>query len=106
MIGSFDQRYEIQKGTETTNYEGTTWTWATQETLFGKEVSASGRVREIYQSLNSEVESIIKLNGDPTLEYDDYRLKRVSDNQIFEPTAPPTRKGEFSRVTYIGVKRV
>lgn len=105
MIGDFDERYEIQEGTEETNYDGTTWTWATQETVFGKAVDADSRVRERFQSMDSEITNIIKINGDPTLDYADYRLKRVSDGQIFEPTAPPTSKGEFNRVTYVGAKR-
>lgn len=105
MIGTFNERYEIQKGTETENYSGTTISWSTKATLWGKEVEADAKVRERYDSLDSNVESVIKLRGNPTLDYDLYRLKRVSDGQIFKPTAPPICKGEFTKMTKIGVKR-
>jgi len=104
MIGVFDERYTIQEGTEETNYEGTSWTWSDKDTFWGEAVDADSKVRERYQSLDSEVTEIIKLNGNPTLDYADYRLKRVSDGKIFEPTAPPISKGEFNKVTFVGVK--
>jgi len=104
MIGKFDERFIIQEGTEEIDAGGTTTTWSDQGTHWGASVDADSKVQERYQSLDSEVTEIIKLNGDPTLNYADYRLKRVSDGKIFEPTAPPITKGEFSKVTFVGVK--
>lgn len=104
MIGNFDERYIIQEGIEEDDYSGTTITWEDRDTVWGKAVDADSKVRERFKSMDSEITSIIKLNGEPTLTYADYRLKRVSDDQIFEPTAPPVSSGEFNRVTVVGCK--
>lgn len=107
MIGDFDERYEIYEGTESTDYEGTSISYSDSPdiTVWGKEISADSRVRQQFQSLDSEITSILKLQGNPTLKYAHYKLVRVGDGQEFKPEAPPVRKGEFTKVTYIGVKR-
>lgn len=106
MINNLDQRFEIYKGTEEQTYEGTTITYSDTPdiTVWGKEMSADSRVREQFKSLDSEITSIIKLKGTPALEYAHYKLTRVGDGRDFTPEAPPTVKGQFTKITYIGVK--
>lgn len=105
MLGDYDERYEIQKADKTRTSGGTTMSWSTDETAWGKAVDADSKVREQFQSLDSEVTNIIKLFGDITITYADYRLKRVSDSQIFELTQPPITRGEYNKVTFVGVRR-
>lgn len=105
MLGNFDERYKIQEGTESKDYDGKSWSYSTDETAWGKAVDADSKVRERFQSMDSEITNIIKLNGDLTLSYAQYRLVRVSDSQIFEPTAPPVKRGEYNKATFVGVER-
>ena len=105
MIGELNERYEIHEGTETQTGSGTEISYSKIDTVWGKAVSADSRVRERFDSLDSTVTDIIKLAGDPTLEYDSYKLKRVGDGQWYIPEAPPTEAGEYNRVKFVGVRR-
>lgn len=102
-MNEFDTKIAVQ--TETTSQDSTTTgqNWSDKRELWGNVTDASSRIRERFQALDAEIDHIIKLNGEISEEYGDYRLKRVTDGQVFKPTQAPIVKGKFNSVTYVAV---
>lgn len=108
MIGDYDERYEIYPGSEdnTFDQDGVTYQDSPADTVWGDAIAADSQVRQRFDQMDSEITHTIKLQGEPNLEYAKYKLVRVDDNQEFEPTAPPVRKGKYKRRTLVGVKEI
>ncbi len=108
MIGDYDERYEIYPGSEDNDFDkdGVTYQDSPADTIWGIAIAADSRVRERFDSMDSDITHTIKLQGEPTLEYAKYKLVRVGDSKEFEPTEPPIRKGKYNKRTLVAVKEI
>ena len=104
MIGELSERFEIHKSDSTLDSGGESTSYSKQDTVWGQAMSADSAVIDRFDSLDSKITYVIKLANNPTLEYDDYKLKRVGDGQWFVPESPPITSGKFNRVTFVGVR--